>query len=331
MKKIFVFICFIISLICIQFINVNASTDLDLILNYDITIDANDDATLEMHYYIKWKVLDSSSEGPLTWVKIGIPNKYISNLKSNVNNVKKIKYYSDNGSYVAVYFNKNYYGGDVVDIDFTFHQDRIFTSENEIIEFRFKPGWFPSILVKSYSISWSKKIGTPIYSNYESETEDYYIWSGSFTYNETTNVDVKYQKSVFPNANYDKQYSSNYKTFFNDILPIILFIAVIVAIIVACIIIRQRNYGGYYAYRGFYGARHYYHPWLFGRRGYTKDGDKVSPPPSVNNGSSGGHCASGGGCACACACACAGGGRAGCARKDFTSTRKLINEEQNEK
>ncbi|MFA6661389.1 MAG: hypothetical protein WCS62_07240, partial [Bacilli bacterium] len=25
----------------------------------------------------------------------------------------------------------------------------------------------------------------------------------------------------------------------------------------------------------------------------------------------------GGGCACACACACAGGGRAGCARKDF--------------
>lgn len=44
--------------------------DLDEILSYTIWVNVNDDATLNMHYHIVWKVLDSTTDGPLTWVKI---------------------------------------------------------------------------------------------------------------------------------------------------------------------------------------------------------------------------------------------------------------------
>lgn len=321
MKKFFSLICFLVTIISIQFINVKASNDLDVILNYDITITPNDDATLEMNYKIKWKVLDSSSEGPLTWVKIGVPNKYVSNLKSNVNNVEKINYYSDNGAYIAIYFKQNYYQGEIVDIDFSFHQDYIFNENGNNIEFRFNPGWFSEIRVLSYNIFWSKQIGTPIYSNYENQNDDYYIWSGSFDYNETTNVDVKYNKSTFVNANYDKQYSNKTKTFAQDVLPVILSILFILGFFTIVFIINKKSKNAYYSYRGFSGPRFYYwHP-LFYNRGYDRKGEKVSPPPTVNN--SGGGSSSGSHCACACACACAGGGRAGCSRKDFTSKNEI--------
>ena len=60
-----------------------ASGDLDEILAYDITVDVNEDATLTMVYHIEWKVLDSTSDGPLTWVRVGIPNKHYNERTSS--------------------------------------------------------------------------------------------------------------------------------------------------------------------------------------------------------------------------------------------------------
>ena len=54
----------------------SASGDLDEILEYAITVDVNEDGTLNMFYHIRWKVLDSTTEGPLEWVQIGVPNKH---------------------------------------------------------------------------------------------------------------------------------------------------------------------------------------------------------------------------------------------------------------
>ena len=33
-----------------------------------------EDGSLDITYDIEWKVLDSTTEGPLTWVQIGTPN-----------------------------------------------------------------------------------------------------------------------------------------------------------------------------------------------------------------------------------------------------------------
>lgn len=323
MKKIFSLICLILVTLTIKLVNVKASDDLDVILNYDITITPNDDATLEMNYKIKWKVLDSSSEGPLTWVKIGIVNKYISNLRSNIDNVEKIKYYSDNGSYVAIYFKQNYYENEVVDIDFSFHQDYVFSSNRDYIEYRFNPGWFGEIRVLSYNVFWSKQIGTPIYLNYDNEDNNYYIWSGSFNYDETTNVDVRYDKNIFVNADYDKQYSNKSKTFTQDVLPAIFTGLIFVAFFIFIVIVIKKSQGAYYSYRGFSGPNFYHWYPFYSNSGYTSKGVKVSPPPTINNGGSSGGSSSGSHCACACACACAGGGRAGCSRKDFTSKNEM--------
>ena len=82
--------------------------DLDQIRDYEITVDVNKDGTLNMLYHIEWEVLDSTSEEPLTWVKIGIPNnKYVS-MKKLTSNIKKIGYYSDSGSYARIDFDKSY-------------------------------------------------------------------------------------------------------------------------------------------------------------------------------------------------------------------------------
>ena len=94
MKKIIVLLVLLVSIFLTLGINVSASSSLDRIDLYEITIDPNEDGTLNMHFNIKWTVLDSTSEGPLEWVKIGIPNKYVSNLKGESSCIKKIKYYS---------------------------------------------------------------------------------------------------------------------------------------------------------------------------------------------------------------------------------------------
>lgn len=313
MKKIisFCFLCFFI--LFVNGIHVHAIKDLDRILEYDISIVPNDDATLKMKYHIKWKVLDSESEGPLTWVKIGIPNKHISQIKFDDEVIKKASYYSDGGAYIAIYFKQKYYEGSIVDFSFSFVQDYFFTKDGRNIEYSFTPGWFPEIKVLSYRVSWSKKLGIPLYSNCHSEDDNKLYWEGSLDYNEKINVDVKYNGEIFKNANYNKQYSSTYISF-GDIMTIVFVVLIIIGFIIIIYYASSRQYDGYYMYRGFTGRRHMF--WMFRRRGYKKDGKKVSLPPNTHNGShGGGH---GGHCACACACACAGGGRAGCSRKDFT-------------
>ena len=78
---------------------VNASGDLDEILNYEVTVDVNEDATLRIRYHIDWKVLDSTSEGPLSWVKVGIPNDHYSALNALSSTIQNISYTGSDGSF----------------------------------------------------------------------------------------------------------------------------------------------------------------------------------------------------------------------------------------
>ena len=79
------------------------SEALDEIEDYEIKIKPASDGSLYMTYHIAWKVLDDESEGALTWVKIGIPNEYVEDVRPLSDSVKSAKYKSyDGGDYVRV-------------------------------------------------------------------------------------------------------------------------------------------------------------------------------------------------------------------------------------
>ncbi len=130
--------------------------DTDEILDYEITVEVNDDATLNLYYHIDWKVLDSGSGiGPLSWMKIGIPNSHViesRGLSATVDHVSR------SGNYAEVYLDRNYYEGEVASVDFLVVQDYMYQvnkfTEGETV-YSFTPGWFDDIRVDNLVIRWN--------------------------------------------------------------------------------------------------------------------------------------------------------------------------------
>ena len=141
---------------CIMIFAVPVMADTDEILNYTITVDVNKDATLNLNYHIDWKVLDSGSGiGPLTWMKIGIPNSHVistEGISSTVDHINR------SGNYVEVYLDRSYYEGEVASVDFLVVQDYMYQvdklTEGETV-YSFTPGWFDDIRVDELVIQWN--------------------------------------------------------------------------------------------------------------------------------------------------------------------------------
>ena len=133
------------------------AADLDEIVNYEITVEPNEHATLTMTYHIDWKVLDSDSEGPLSWVTVGIPNSNYESYRGLSDTVKKISYTSSGGSYLRIDFDRDYYEDEIVSFDFEVIQDYMYEmnmlTEGETV-YQFTPGWFDSLVVDSLTIRW---------------------------------------------------------------------------------------------------------------------------------------------------------------------------------
>ena len=60
-------------------------SDYDYIESYTVTVDKNDDATMNFKYDVVWNVLESGSEN---FINFGIPNEHIYNI-SEVIDFKK--------------------------------------------------------------------------------------------------------------------------------------------------------------------------------------------------------------------------------------------------
>ena len=157
-KKLLITIFFAIIAIFMFSCNCQAVT-LDEILNYTTTVSPRDDGTLDIKYNIQWKVLDSTTEGPLEWVKIGIPNQHVDEIKKISKNIKKIKYSSSGGNYVRIDFKDKYEAGEVVDFEFSIHQSYMYNINDSTgkVSYTFTPGWFEDIEVKQATIKWKSK------------------------------------------------------------------------------------------------------------------------------------------------------------------------------
>ena len=324
MKNNKIFFSFILFLFLIIISNICMAKDLDRINKYYITVDPRKDGSLDMKYQIEWEVLDSTSEGPLEWVKIGIPNSKVDSIKATSSNIKSIKYFRDGGDYIRIDFKNAYYKGDIVEFSYSFHQKYMYNIKGEFAEYEFTPGWFKDIVVKDIKVLWN---ATDVYSasKGKKDSNDYYVWEDSLRKNKKMTIKVKYDVSSL-NFSESKQIDSTMSSLnsiinfnsnttnsvnLNDLTNSIdlnnltnsagnININGLIAIgtlgLVCTIVGSILAPFSYSSHRGY---------------GYSYDRYRSSSHRS--------SCVSSCACVsrCACACACAGGGRAGCSKKDF--------------
>lgn len=326
MKKLVVLLALLLTFIFIPKTKAYKAAPLDYIEEFNIIVSPNSDATLNFDYELKWKVLDDSSEGPLEWVKIGIPNKYISNINViSTDTISKASYYNDSGSTcIRLDLNRKYKENEVVNMHFSFRQSHMFAKMNEkdnLVKFQYIPGWFDDIAIGKLTINWDRTI-TTYYDNSQTATDNYLIWTTSLAQGARLKdgAQISYEKSMFSNINISDSYAG--PTDDSDRILFIVVLVIIVSIVIILLVLGKIfRRASYYRTRGFYpyGVRHFfYRPYYYG---VDHNGSrKTNPYVSVGGAGHSGHS-----CACACACACAGGGRAGCSKKDFYKGKIDIN------
>ena len=272
---------------------------LDEIQSVTIDADTSADGVVTLRYEIVWKVLDSTSEGPLTWVQIGVPNDAYEITDFGGDAVSAVPYNQADESKVRLDLCKDFLAGETAAFHFTIRQYNLLQKAGNECRCDFIPGWFDDIAVKQMTVRWQP--GNVIRAN--KTLDGVYTWSGSLAAGEhfqtvttyysgnmalaapPSPADYDYNPPVdYSNTDTEDMSSENSGDYSGLLAFLFLPVVVVLAII--------RGARGYRGGRGFGG----------GFRG-------------------------GGGCACACAgcacaCACAGGGRAGCARKDFTGFTK---------
>lgn len=293
MKKIICFTAAVfLMLLLLPAAPAQASAALDEIKYYEIKVDMRGDGTMDIKYHLDWTVLDDTSEGPLTWVKIGIPNEHVDSIKALSDNISKIRYLYDSGSYVYIDLDREYRAGETASFDFSIHQSymyRLDTVEN-MCSYTFVPGWFDGIKIDSFKLLWNKE--NVYYSDSTGIEAGYVTWETQLDEGERFIAIVRYSDDVFDTSENMQAGADAYTN--EDGSDAGEYVALFIVLIVVVIIVAVT--GGNNGYRGGFGGR----------------GGGVF----ISHG--GGHsCACASSCACACACACAGGGRAGCSVKNF--------------
>jgi len=305
MKKRYIIISIIFFFIIILSINFRCyGADLDEIIDYEVTVDPRmNDGSLDITYRIKWKVLDSTTEGPLEWVKIGTPNSYFENPTAITKNIKSITSYD--GAYVKIVFNKAYKAGEEVDFKYSIHQYNLYKKGISIVKYSFTPAWFTDIKVDNMIIRWNS---TDVKKSNTKNTEDnYLVWSKqNLSKGEKMTATVKYDKDAFGSLQKYTMYNDSYGGIYNSQIWVWIIVFFIIILFISCL----GGGGGYYGHRGFYGG---YGPRYYGG-GCVHHSSCVSSCACAHSS-----------CASSCACACAGSGRAGCSKKDFYGTNLTTN------
>ena len=204
--------------------------DLDEIVDYTIAVNINEDATADMVYHIDWKVLDSTSDGPLSWVKIGIPNKHCSDIKALSSNIKDIHYTSNGGTYVEITFDRDYYQDELISFDFSLTQDYMYQmnllTDGETV-YQFTPGWFDEIDVDRLAILWNMENVSSV-SPAAVVEDGYYVWESSLPKGSRFKVDITYPNGAY-NFSKDKNIAppkSKFDVFWDEYGVLIVVVAV---------------------------------------------------------------------------------------------------------
>lgn len=320
---------------------------LDQIDTYDVTVTLRGDGSADLVYDIRWTVLDSSSEGPLEWAKVGVPNQNIDELTPLSDTIRRISPYDEGGSYVRLDLNRSYYEGETVRLQFSLHATHLYeVADDGSVNYEFTPGWFDAAETGALSLTWLAGTDAGKYSvSYRGTggSEPYaaaipggalVTWKGLAADARVTLKADYPDQSAFSAAPLDPELgrgnaaASGSGFDAGDALLVLLFTALVIWLL--C-----RRFSGDYWLGGFGGwfwPHHHHHhgpgPGGPGAPGGGSGGGFGGFGGGASRGAGAGRRSSGsshsGGCvcacacvSCACACACAGGGRAGCSAKEF--------------
>ena len=304
-------------LIAVQILLVIVATQIDpqpqdIIKEYSIVVEPQENGSLNMQYTFVWEALDTSEE--LTWVEIGMPNDSYSVLPNSLSpEIKRTERYEEDGyTSLRLYFRRPYQGGETLTFSFGINARDLLCEDDYGRFYELIPGWFNATPVEHYRFVW--KTNDMVLDSNGVNSPEGYIWEGGMDCGSYVSMKVHYQEESFPSATPVKYYPFDDSGVMDDLKSdraagIFVCIFGIFLIGIAELYIAD-GYVSYHRGRGFMtGYGHHVH--VYGRVNprYTRARDKHN---AATRGSGGGSR----GCACACACACAGGGRAGCSQKN---------------
>ncbi|MBO4420848.1 MAG: hypothetical protein J5783_03385 [Lachnospiraceae bacterium] len=194
--------------------------DLDVIHEYDITADFTTSGKVRLRYRLDWEVLDHKTEGPLTWIKVGIPNSHVSDIKGLSDNIRIIGYYNENGYFIRVDLDRAYKKGERLVIEFEMLQDNLFEEINNAsgeCVIGFTPGWFPDTVVEKMVLKWSGKDVKSCEPEGVIEDDGYITWQKDLAKNEKYTIRVVYPDSTAISPVLDFSKVNNVLNSYNDI------------------------------------------------------------------------------------------------------------------
>lgn len=216
----------------LPFVRVQAAKPTDEITDYTIKVDVNDDGTLKMTYDITWKVLESDTAGPLSWVQIGIPNRYCV-LRTPLSDTIDRMTIDGTKCLAKIYFKNEYYEGDVVQFSFMITMDNMYQMNGEeagYTVYSFTPGWFDEIAVDHLKIMW-KEENASSWSPSCIVEDGYNVWETSLAAGEKYTI-----KMVYPNDAYAFKVFTKHEAISNNEDDIVVFVTIFVTVVVFIII-----------------------------------------------------------------------------------------------
>ena len=164
------------------------AADLDYIASYDISVTPNtDDGSLDIRVQIEWQVLD---EGPVEWVKIGLPNGSIRNEIALTANIDRLSY--DN-SYMYVYFVRGYDDGETILFAYSWTQEYMYNLDGGAVTYDYTPGWFDEARVGQMTLTWTDPDGVTASSvSGASGPTPYILERENLSHGERLNISVRY-------------------------------------------------------------------------------------------------------------------------------------------
>lgn len=287
----------------------------DVIRQYDVTVEACEDGSLDISYHFVWEAVDTSEE--LTWIEIGMANGNYSVYPESVSDTIRQYSKSDDGGevYLVLDLDRAYTGGEVLEFSFKVNQKDLLCKGVDGYFYEFVPGWFNATPVERYTFRWAEDGQIRSVSGGTRLAGDY-TWSGSFACGGYEKMTVHYGQDSFTGCDtvayraFDA--SGAYDSLEEDKVAMVVMAFVGAALLIIVQVWIVDSVVSYHRGRGFL-TGHGYHVHTYGRSNpyYIRARDEYNAKHAGRSGGRGG-----GGCACACACACAGGGRAGCSQKD---------------
>lgn len=202
-----------IAVVFCAFIFINTESEakhLDEIISYAITANVNEDATVSLRYDIEWKVLDSSSEGPLEWVKVGLPNSHYINYSPLTDTISSMSIKTGGETYARIDLDKRYYKDEIVRFSFMVDQDYLYEMnkyEEGKTVYTFTPGWFDEIDVDAFVVRW----GCDKVDSFEPAClvdNGYLTWTGTMYAGDKETFEITYLNDAF---NFDVSKSTEWE------------------------------------------------------------------------------------------------------------------------